>query len=438
MIEILGWLAILEYKIRLIGLQCFLLAFMKALKNIIVKIITSVVLFFFFNTLSAQPGCIDPQATNFDANATENDGSCLYPMTSYDLTEIIELPETLKECSGVELINSGLWIHNDGGNPNQIFRIDSLNGTILQTIVIDQENVDWEGFAENEDYLFLGDFGNNPGNRTDLKILRINKNDLSNDTVDVQLIEFEYNDQVDFSENNNNHNFDCEAFIFFNGQLHLFSKNWADNQTKHYALSAEPGIQTAQLKETFNVNGLITGADISEENEVVLLGYTEFGFNFMWLLFDFEGDNFFSGNKRFISFGTALTNSQTEGITFRGNGYGYIVSEEFKVNDQITLPQKMLSFSISQWINELTPILEIFAQKSVTVYPNPFQNYFELENQQKISVNWRLYDGIGRIVKEGKTASLKTKIDTSTLPSGFYNLQFFLGNEMNNISLFKE
>ena len=165
------------------------------------KIIIPFILLFFFDNLFAQSGCTDPQALNYDANATENNGSCVYPATSYDLTEITELPDILKECSGVELLNSGLWIHNDGGNPHQIYLIDSLDGDILKNVTIDHENIDWEDFAENEDHLFIGDFGNNPGNRTDLRILRINKNDLSNDTIQVEVIEFEYSDQVDFSEN---------------------------------------------------------------------------------------------------------------------------------------------------------------------------------------------------------------------------------------------
>ena len=242
-----------------------------------------------------------------------------------------------------------------------------------------------------------------------------------------------------FLKTANNHNFDCEAFLFFNDQLHLFTKNWADNHTKHYTLSIEPGMQTAQLKENFNVNGLVTGADISEENEIVLLGYTKFGFNFLWLLFDFEGDNFFSGNKRFISLGTGITNSQTEGITFRENGYGHIVSEEFKVNDQITLPQKMLSFSINQWIGELTPINVISSKKFITIHPNPFQNFIEFENKfDKKSKTGNFTTELANLFKEGKTVGFKTKIDASDLETGYYYLIVFNDEHRNNFALFKE
>jgi hypothetical protein len=404
-----------------------------------VKIIIPLILFLFSNFLSAQPGCTDPQALNYDINAAENDGSCIYPETNYAPTQIVELPEILKECSGSESINSGLWVHNDSGNENKIYRIDSVSGDILQTIIIaNAENNDWEDFAENDDYVFIGDFGNNPGNRTDLKILRVGKNDFSNDTIDAEVIEFEYSDQVDFTENNNNHNFDCEAFLYYNDQLHLFTKNWADNQTKHYTLTAEPGTHVAQLKESFNVIGLITGADISSNNEIVLLGYTELGFNFMWLLFDFDGNDFFTGNKRRISLGTALTNSQTEGLTFRENSYGYIVSEQFKVNDQIILPQKMLSFSINQWVSGVTSTNNISASKLIRVYPNPFQNSFDIENIQQKKMNWKLYNEIGKVVKNGKASNSKTKIDVSDLKTGVYYLSIFDGEGQRNFTLYKK
>ena len=397
------------------------------------------ILFSLFSKLPAQPGCTDPQALNYDINATENDGSCTYPMTDYSLNQICELPNILEECSGAEWIQSGLWVLNDNGNENEVYRIDSLSGDVLETTIIaNVENIDWEDLTENEDYLYVGDFGNNDGNRTDLAVYRINKNDLSNNIASAELINFEFSDQVDFSENSNNHNFDCEAIIFFNNQLHLFSKNWEDSQTKHYTLSPEPGTHVAQLKETFNVEGFITSADINDDNELVLLGYTVRGFSFLWLLFDFDGDNFFSGNKRRIDLGFGLTNSQTEGIAFRKNGYGYIVSEQFKVNDQFTLPQKMLSFSIDQWVNGVTSTKNISVLNSILVYPNPIQDSFEIKSTIQKEFSWKLYNEYGRSINSGKTTGLKTKIDATNLSSGTYYLLISEVNNQVNFTLLKE
>ncbi len=403
------------------------------------KTLITIFLLCFFYSAAAQTGCTDPQALNFDPIAVENDGSCIYPVTTSNLEPVAELPEQLKECSGAAWLDTGLWVHNDSGNENQLYQIDTINGNILQTVTIaNAENVDWEDLAESEDHLFIGDFGNNAGNRTDLKIYRINKNDLTNDTAIAEVIEFHYSDQVDFSENTNNHNFDCEAFFFYNDQLHLFTKNWLDNQTKHYSLPATPGIHTAELEETFNVDGLITGADISSEKEIVLLGYTEFGFNFIWLLFDFKDEMFFSGNKRNISVGTGLTNSQTEAITFSGTEKGYVCSEQFVINNQLVLPQRMLTFSISQWVNGTSSVAGISPMDAINVFPNPAQDFFTIENPKQLDLNWTLYNPAGRKVRNGKTSSANSRIDASGLSPGNYYLLLSDGKRQRNFSLVME
>ena len=198
-----------------------------------------------------------------------------------------------------------------------------------------------------------------------------------------------------------------------------------DYQTKHYTLSPEPGTHTAQLKETYDINGLITGADISDDSQIVLLGYNELGFIFMWILFDFEQSDFFSGNKRRIELGTALTNSQTEGIAFRENGYGYICSEKFTVNNQIILPPKLLSFSIKQWTDFTNPVENVKWQKHFKVYPNPSKNFIKVESIYKSKLQWNLYSSTGYLIKKGILEDDKTKIDTSNLKSGNYFFVLF-------------
>jgi len=394
-----------------------------------------------FSTFSsfAQPGCTDAQALNYDANATSNDGSCTYGLTEYAMTQKTILPESLAECSGIESFSSGLWIHNDAGNEDKIYLIDSTNGAILQSVIIATgDNIDWEEFAEDEEYLYLGDFGNNTGNRTDLRIYKINKSDLSNNVVNAETIDFTYSDQVDFSANENDNDYDCEAFIFYNDKLHLFSKNWVNNQTKHYTLSTSPGTHIAELKETYNVAGLITGADISEDGTIALIGYTEIGVNFMWLLFDYQDDDFFSGNKRRVSLGTGLTNSQTEGITFTGNGYGYVCSERFKISDQVSFPQKLLSFSISQWIDQTTPVLELEDQHIIQIQPNPFQESILIQPAIPLD-EWRIYNANGQLIRQQKLdgQEVEIMIDTRTFIPGYYFLEVWKNNKPKTIKLYK-
>ena len=380
--------------------------------------------------LRAQPGCTDPQALNFDPSATVNDGSCLYPETNYTLDLITELPASLIENSGLAVLPDGLLTHNDAGNPNELYRIDSLDGSVLQTILVVGENEDWEDLAESDTHIFVGDFGNNAGNRTDLKIYRIDKAGLVNNIVNAQPINFSFADQIDFSENPNNHDYDCEAFFFWNDSLHLFTKNWVDNQTRHYVIPAEPGFYPSPVRHAFNAGGLITGADISEDGTVALLGYTEDGFNFMWLLFDYPGNEFFSGNKRRIELGSGLTNSQTEGIAFRDNFVGYISAEQFDLGP-VELPPKLMTFNIEPWVANPTSLLEMPVKTPpISLRPNPFFN----ELQMRFPDNWpdrdmvmRLVSATGQVILERTIRTTAAQVWTidglADYPAGVYFMQ---------------
>ena len=176
----------------------------------------------------AQAGCSDPQATNYNAAAISNDGSCVYPSTSITLTDKTALSTPLlDETSGVVFTGGSVWTHNDSGNSNDIYRIDSITNAILQTVNISNAtNVDWEDITADSNYIYVGDIGNNNGNRTNLKIYRISKTVLTPSTVSIvaDVINFSFSDQTTFTSLHNNNNFDCESMIFYNDSLHLFSK----------------------------------------------------------------------------------------------------------------------------------------------------------------------------------------------------------------------
>jgi hypothetical protein len=94
------------------------------------------------------------------------------------------LPAILKESSGLCYTNGKLWTFGDSGNPNEIFSIDSSTGAILQTVVVDNfPNTDWEDITADSSYIYMGDFGNNDGDRRHLKIMRISKQDIRDDSL---------------------------------------------------------------------------------------------------------------------------------------------------------------------------------------------------------------------------------------------------------------
>ena len=310
-----------------------------------------------------QFGCTDSQASNFNASASINDGSCLYNPTNYSLNLVANLVDTLSENSGLVWAAGKLYTFNDSGSGTKVYEV-MANGTIIRTIhIANSTNADWEAMTSDSTYFYLGDFGNNNGNRTDLCIYRLLKSEVTNNTIDTVVAEkmsFSWADQLDFTSAFNANDFDCEAFYATEDSLFLFSKNWVDLKTKCYAL---PNYWTdtlnATLSSQFDVDGLITDAcRDTVNNRTYLLGYKNNGSNFytsfIWCLWDHASNFIFSGNKRRIEIGNVLTVSQTEGITLSDNGTAYVSAE--KVINIITIPAKLFNLNFSAYFEESTGI----------------------------------------------------------------------------------
>ena len=107
-----------------------------------------------------------------------------------NLEEKFFLPPLLYESSGVIFFNNKLISHNDSGNENKLYEIDTISGEVVRTITIDNaNNIDWEDIAQDASSIYIGDIGNNNGNRTDLKIYKISKTEyLSANNVNAEII----------------------------------------------------------------------------------------------------------------------------------------------------------------------------------------------------------------------------------------------------------
>lgn len=245
-----------------------------------------------------------------------------------DLIQLTALPLELPESSGLIFFNQKLWSHNDSGDQTRIYNISNEQAVANQILAFaNAQHVDWEDFAQDEQFLYIGDFGNNSGQRQDLVIYKIAKTDLS-DTSEITEIRFNFSDQFSFDHSFEMHNFNCEAMIVLDNFIYLFSKNHLDLKTKIYRIPSSPGEYSAILIDEFDSRGLITAADLDEDtNTLCLLGYTlensEFQ-TFLWLFFDFEAPNFWDGKSRRISL---PIRQQTEGICSIGNGEFYISNE---------------------------------------------------------------------------------------------------------------
>jgi hypothetical protein len=318
-------------------------------------------------------GCTDPLSANYNPLATVNDGSCSYNTTNYTpLIKVDPITDSLAESSGLQMAGDYLWSFNDRGGTATLYRIDTITNTLLQRVILEgATNTDWEDIAFDGTNLYIGDFGNNlNGARTNLKIYKFPLSvipDYANNPVvtipaqQIEVINFSYSDQPQPPAvvALNTTKYDCEAMIVDNGKIHLFSKNWVDNNSTHYVInSSSAGTYIALPVETLATNYLVSAADkVTGQNIVVLLGYQNSGTgsHFMHILSDYRADSFFTGNKRILNLPDATVMGQAEGISFRNGKYGYISNEKFvRTVGPFTfvVNQKLRAFDISSFTND--------------------------------------------------------------------------------------
>ena len=227
----------------------------------IICLIASLLLLSAFNNSKAQiAGCTDPEANNYNTSATVNDGSCQYDPASISPIASFNLSADVKETSGLIAWNNQIWTFNDSYDI-KLYALDTLNGNILQSYPLNGViNSDWEEISQDNNYVYVGDFGNNAtGIRQDLRILKIEKNSLLAKVPIIETIYFSYPDQTDFtSAGFNNTDFDCEASVITDDSIFLFTKQWVSQKTSIYSLPKIPGTYIARKKSTYNVEGLIT------------------------------------------------------------------------------------------------------------------------------------------------------------------------------------
>lgn len=255
------------------------------------------------------------------------------PVKNPELSRVCELPEALQENSGMTEYSDLLWNINDGGNEATIYGFGVKDTVVHQKVIIrDAVNTDWEDITQDEKHLYIGDFGNNLGDRRDLRIYILNKQDilLSSDTVpQAGIISFAYQDQTNFTPAANlTTPWDCEAFVVIGDSVILFTKDWQSNQTSLYTLPSKAGNYTAKFRKKYNISGLVTAAAWSaSKKELLLLGYQyPFLTPFISIVPGFSLDNFsFEGLKR-IDFPD--DGSQTEGIAYSNDGSVYVSCEK--------------------------------------------------------------------------------------------------------------
>ena len=263
---------------------------------------------------------------------------------------LIELPDAINESSGMLLKDDAtVYTHNDSGNDPIIFHVNITNGNILQENVLLADNNDWEELAEDDTFIYVGDFGNNNGARTNLSIIKIPRASIESNSTELssERINFSYPEQMEFTPRTS-HNFDCEAMISVGDHLYLFTKNRENEKTDLYRLPKNPGNYNAERITTFDSGGLITAATMrkTEQPAIALLGYEQKdgGFApFIWLLYDFTTPDFFGGKTQRIEVPYRV---QAEAICFENKTQLLFTAEE-----EVGQAGLIYRFDAREWLN---------------------------------------------------------------------------------------
>lgn len=229
----------------------------------------------------------------------------------------------LSEVSGMVKSRSypnTYWVVNDSRNDARLFAVDNEGNNIIPTFsrfsyygeeaeegkeqwegfnVLYAENIDWETMTGDDNYLYVGDVGNNFNNRRDLKVYLLSEIDptASTQSAVIKALPVRYPDQSEFPALTSPH-FDSEAMFNADGKLYFITKN------SNGRGSFEPGANLYRLDTDFtdqdNVLTLVdshpdlldaTGAELSPDGQTLAV----VSYETLWLFErPVEGDQWLS------------------------------------------------------------------------------------------------------------------------------------------------
>ncbi|MEM1123335.1 MAG: hypothetical protein AAGJ18_23040 [Bacteroidota bacterium] len=311
---------------------------MRSLKFLVLLFLIAIICYFIYNRYRASSGELPASFYNFPIDST---------------VQIIQsMPSDVAESSGIIVLNDQVWTHNDSGDDPILYEMSIESGELLQAVELTSAKArDWEDVAQDSQFVYVSDMGNNAGKRRDLAIYKTAKEDLldGNSTSKATKLSIIYPDRTDYKPPAYQHNFDCEAILAMEDSLYIFSKNHLDKHCRFYSAANDLSEQTIRLKDRFHTSGMITGAAIDKENKVLaLLGYNlnpkigNFG-AFVWLFWDYPDRDFFKGKSKRVNMPVI---AQAEGIGYWKDGQFLISTERSRI-----MRGKLMVFDAKKWMD---------------------------------------------------------------------------------------
>ncbi len=317
-----------------------------------------------------------------------------------------EILGEVTEVSGLVMTENGhLLAIGDSGNLPKIYELN-YSGEVINSLVLDgAENVDWEELQlDEEGTLYIGDVGNNLGQRLFLNIYIIPniETKLNQDTISsFSTLSFNYDDQESFTADSSTP-FDAEGFIVIEDEIHLFSKNHGDQSfTKRYILTSSPGYQTAFLMDSVKLDFWVTGATYNYHLDKLTLCSDERLYNF---------ENY---SKSTFTKASCLINidaSQIEAVCTSPSGAFYLAED-------VESESPSLLFRL---------IYDCYENVVLDLWPNPTADILTISSNaifQKVEI----HNSSGELVRkiEFELGALRTQLSLIELKSGIYTISMY-------------
>jgi len=252
---------------------------------------------------------------------------------SQKLTEDISLSKKIDETSGLEIVDGQFITHNDSGGDPKLYYLDKKGKIVFERTLDGVKNNDWEDITKDDQFIYVANMGNNFDTRKNLSIVKTPIDPLS---IEAELIEFNYPEQVKFTTAYSQSQYDAEALITIDDYLIILTKNKLKKITEIYALPKIAGKYEAKKIGSLNTQSIITGGDYDPETKLLALTGTLI-FNEYYILkiedFDLERKKDYKIDMYEIPIGK----TQVEAIKIIDSNTFWITSEDEKSSSSARL-----------------------------------------------------------------------------------------------------
>lgn len=202
------------------------------------------------------------------------------------------------------------WIHTDGGKKPLLIAINR-DGETVAKFEVSAKFSDWEDIAINDQgHLFLGDLGNNDGERKELRVYRLAEPDMAS-TGKRPKLRPDQTWRLRFPHQS----FDCESLFVVGTNGFVISKLSNNEQARVYRFPLTQSKEPVTLDEVgvLPIKSPVTGADVSKDGKLLAVVAKQGAH-----IFRIDGDPANAG--RLGRWFTPLANHHVEGCTLVEDG----------------------------------------------------------------------------------------------------------------------